>query len=110
MCKAGLVSINKVFLFFCTAGPQVPHHTVRMLRRQVYALASEDMDSLTFQTPHMVRHLMAQASQKLGVNEFDYDKVLNTLVAPLYAGLTTCISLLLDSMCWRDLTSLVTSS
>lgn len=45
----------------------------------VYAIATEDMDSLTFGTPRLVRHLMAPASQKVAVTEFDYNKVLESL-------------------------------
>ena len=39
-----------------------------------YAIASEDMDSLTFGATRMVRNLMAPASAKLPVLEYDYDK------------------------------------
>lgn len=42
---------------------------------QVYAMASEDMDSLTFATPRLTRNLLSPASAKLPVTEYDYDKV-----------------------------------
>jgi flap endonuclease-1 len=45
----------------------------------VYAISTEDMDSLTFGTPRLVRHLMAPASQKVAVTEFDYNTVLESL-------------------------------
>ena len=45
----------------------------------VYAISTEDMDSLTFATPKLVRHLMAPASQKVAVMEFDHSKVLEGL-------------------------------
>lgn len=45
----------------------------------VYAIATEDMDSLTFGTPKLVRHLMAPASQKVAVTEFEYSKALESL-------------------------------
>ena len=40
----------------------------------VYAMASEDMDSLTFATPRLTRQLMAPSSQKVPVTEYDYDQ------------------------------------
>lgn len=45
----------------------------------VYAISTEDMDSLTFATPKLVRHLMAPTSQKVAVMEFDHAKVLEGL-------------------------------
>mmetsp|Transcript_8460 Transcript_8460/g.25346 ORF Transcript_8460/g.25346 Transcript_8460/m.25346 type:complete len:388 (+) Transcript_8460:369-1532(+) len=42
----------------------------------VYAMASEDMDSLTFATPRLTRQLMAPTTQKVPVTEYDYDQVL----------------------------------
>ena len=42
---------------------------------QVYGIASEDMDSLTFATPKLVRNLMKPQTQNLPINEYDYDKV-----------------------------------
>ncbi|KAK9786073.1 hypothetical protein WJX73_007328 [Symbiochloris irregularis] len=45
----------------------------------VYAMSSEDMDSLTFGTPRLIRNLMAATSQKLPINDYEYDKVLTGL-------------------------------
>ena len=45
----------------------------------VYAISTEDMDSLTFATPKLVRHLMAPVSQKVAIAEFDHSKVLEGL-------------------------------
>lgn len=42
---------------------------------QVYAISTEDMDALTFATPRLVRNLMAPASQKVAINEYEYRKV-----------------------------------
>ena len=42
----------------------------------VYAMASEDMDSLTFATPRLTRNLLSPASAKMPVTEYEYDKVL----------------------------------
>eukprot|EP00890_Picochlorum_soloecismus_P000794 jgi/Picsp_1/1715/NSC_05189-R1_rad2 family len=46
---------------------------------EVYAISTEDMDSLTFGTPLLLRHLMAPAAQKVAVTEFDHTKVLQEL-------------------------------
>lgn len=45
----------------------------------VYAMSSEDMDSITLGTPKLVRNLMAPANAKLPINEYDHDKVLEGL-------------------------------
>lgn len=42
---------------------------------QVYGIASEDMDSLTFATPKLIRNLMKPQTQNVPINEYDYDKV-----------------------------------
>lgn len=47
----------------------------------VYAMASEDMDSLTFATPRLTRNLLSPASAKLPVTEYEYDKVQQQLVS-----------------------------
>ena len=41
----------------------------------VYAMASEDMDSLTFGTPRLTRNLMKPANAKVAINEYEYQKV-----------------------------------
>ncbi|KAK9823030.1 hypothetical protein WJX81_001004 [Elliptochloris bilobata] len=45
----------------------------------VYGTASEDMDSLTFATPKLIRNLMKPVTQNVPINEYDYDKVLEGL-------------------------------
>ena len=47
---------------------------LRMPVLQVYGTASEDMDSLTFATPKLIRNLMKPATQSVPINEYDYDK------------------------------------
>ncbi len=42
---------------------------------QVYAVASEDMDSLTFGSTRFLRHLMEPTSRKIPVMEFEIAKV-----------------------------------
>lgn len=42
---------------------------------QVYGISTEDMDSLTFGTPLLLRNLMAPASQKIDATEINYEKV-----------------------------------
>lgn len=54
---------------------------------QVYAVASEDMDSLTFGAPRFLRHLMDPSSRKIPVMEFDVSKVL-----VLFYGLVYCLT------------------
>ena len=49
----------------------------------VYAMASEDMDSLTFATPRLTRNLLSPASAKMPVTEYEYDKVLRRLESML---------------------------
>ncbi|KAL3749870.1 hypothetical protein ACJRO7_010919 [Eucalyptus globulus] len=43
---------------------------------KIYAVASEDMDSLTFGAPIFLRHLMDSSSRKVPVMEFEISKVL----------------------------------
>ncbi|KAG2495276.1 hypothetical protein HYH03_006549 [Edaphochlamys debaryana] len=45
----------------------------------VYGLATEDMDSLTFGAPRVIRHLMASQSKELPIQEFDRSVVLSEL-------------------------------
>ena len=45
----------------------------------MYAIATEDMDALTFATPRLIRHLCAAQSAKLPIEEYDYEKVLEGL-------------------------------
>lgn len=44
-----------------------------------YGAASDDMDTLTFATPRMLRHLMAPASKQQDVLEYDRERVLEEL-------------------------------
>ncbi|XP_024020380.1 flap endonuclease 1 isoform X1 [Morus notabilis] len=46
---------------------------------KVYAVASEDMDSLTFGAPRFLRHLMDPSSRKVPVMEFEVAKILEEL-------------------------------
>eukprot|EP00884_Botryococcus_braunii_P014378 jgi/Botrbrau1/22941/Bobra.0030s0017.1 len=43
---------------------------------EVYAIASEDMDSLTFATPRLVRNMMTPTTAKVPIYEYEYDKCL----------------------------------
>lgn len=65
----------------------------------VYGIATEDMDSLTFGTPRLIRHLMAPASQKVAVMEFDYNKALEELKLSREQFIDLCI------LCGCDYTS-----
>ena len=51
-----------------------------MLRSgQVYATASEDMDSLTFGTPVLLRHLTFSEARKMPIDEYHYSKAVEGL-------------------------------
>lgn len=58
---------------------------------KVYAVASEDMDSLTFGAPKFLRHLMEPTSRKLPVVEFDVSKVLVDLELTMDQFIDLCI-------------------
>ena len=82
-------------------------HLVRMQAPQVYATASEDMDSLTFATPKLIRNLMKPATQSVPINEYDYDKAgLPALQAPHFYARTAlhgprATLLVSHRRCWR---------
>ncbi|CAG97923.1 multifunctional nuclease RAD27 [Kluyveromyces lactis] len=46
---------------------------------KVFAAASEDMDTLCYQTPVLLRHLTFSEARKLPIQEFDTDVIYNTL-------------------------------
>lgn len=48
---------------------------LNLFAHQVYAVASEDMDSLTFGAPRFLRHLMDPSSKNIPVMEFEVSKV-----------------------------------
>ncbi|GBG63871.1 hypothetical protein CBR_g39652 [Chara braunii] len=58
---------------------------------KVYAVASEDMDSLTFGAPRLLRHLMEPSSKKIPVTEFEIDKVLEGLALTMDQFIDLCI-------------------
>ncbi|KAI3741672.1 hypothetical protein L1987_59346 [Smallanthus sonchifolius] len=58
---------------------------------KVYAVASEDMDSLTFGAPKFLRHLMDPSSRKTPVMEFDVSKVLEELNLTMDQFIDLCI-------------------
>lgn len=58
---------------------------------KVYAVASEDMDSLTFGAPKFLRHLMDPSSKKIPVMEFDVSKVLEELNLTMDQFIDFCI-------------------
>nr|AAV59413.1 putative flap endonuclease 1 [Oryza sativa Japonica Group] len=57
----------------------------------VYAVASEDMDSLTFGAPRFLRHLMDPSSKKIPVMEFEVAKVLEELELTMDQFIDLCI-------------------
>uniref|UniRef100_A0A1D1Y2X9 Flap endonuclease 1 n=1 Tax=Anthurium amnicola TaxID=1678845 RepID=A0A1D1Y2X9_9ARAE len=58
---------------------------------KVYAVASEDMDSLTFGAPKFLRHLMDPSSKKIPVMEFEIAKVLEQLELTMDQFIDLCI-------------------
>lgn len=58
---------------------------------KVYAVASEDMDSLTFGAPKFLRHLMDPSSKKIPVMEFDVAKILEELDLTMDQFIDLCI-------------------
>lgn len=58
---------------------------------KVYAVASEDMDSLTFGAPRFLRHLMDPSSKKIPVMEFEVGKVLLELSFTMDQFIDLCI-------------------
>ncbi|XP_020243981.1 flap endonuclease 1-A isoform X1 [Asparagus officinalis] len=58
---------------------------------KVYAVASEDMDSLTFGAPRFLRHLMDPSSKKIPVMEFEVAKVLAELELTMDQFIDLCI-------------------
>ncbi|KAK9086177.1 hypothetical protein Syun_028571 [Stephania yunnanensis] len=57
----------------------------------VYAVASEDMDSLTFGAPRFLRHLMDPSSRKVPVMEFEVAKILEELNLTMDQFIDLCI-------------------
>ncbi|CAI9101402.1 OLC1v1038718C2 [Oldenlandia corymbosa var. corymbosa] len=58
---------------------------------KVYAVASEDMDSLTFGAPRFLRHLMDPSSKKIPVMEIEVSKVLEELNLTMDQFIDLCI-------------------
>ncbi|KAG1365037.1 putative Flap endonuclease 1-A [Cocos nucifera] len=58
---------------------------------KVYAVASEDMDSLTFGAPRFLRHLMDPSSKKVLVMEYEVSKVLEELELTMDQFIDLCI-------------------
>lgn len=60
---------------------------------KVYATASEDMDTLCYETPFLLRYLTASEARKLPVNEIEYLKVMEGLGLTLNQFVDMCILL-----------------
>nr|GMD05720.1 flap endonuclease 1 isoform X1 [Ipomoea batatas] len=58
---------------------------------EVYGVASEDMDSLTFGAPKFLRHLMDPSSKKIPVMEIEVGKVLEDLELTMDQFIDLCI-------------------
>lgn len=60
---------------------------------KVFAMGSEDMDSLTFGTKILLRHLTFSEARKMPIQEFHYDKVLSELEFTKEQFIDLCILL-----------------
>ncbi|KAG6519522.1 hypothetical protein ZIOFF_023016 [Zingiber officinale] len=58
---------------------------------KVFVVASEDMDTLTFEAPRFLRHLMDPSSKKISVMEFEVSKVLEELRLTMDQFIDLCI-------------------
>ncbi|KAF8038603.1 hypothetical protein BT93_B1206 [Corymbia citriodora subsp. variegata] len=58
---------------------------------KVYAVASEDMDSLTFGAPRFLRHLMDPSARKVPVMEFEIYKILEEMNLDMDQFIDLCI-------------------
>ncbi|KAF7851611.1 hypothetical protein BT93_L3494 [Corymbia citriodora subsp. variegata] len=58
---------------------------------EVYAVASEDMDSLTFGAPRFLHHLMDPSSRKVPVVEFEISKILEEMNLDMDQFIDLCI-------------------
>ncbi|KAG6523776.1 hypothetical protein ZIOFF_013662 [Zingiber officinale] len=58
---------------------------------KVFAVASENMDTLTFGVPRFLHHLMVPSSKKISVMEFDVSKVLEELRLTMDQFIDLCI-------------------
>ncbi|KAL3749874.1 hypothetical protein ACJRO7_010923 [Eucalyptus globulus] len=60
-------------------------------KASVYAVASEDMDFLTFGAPKFLRHLMDPSSRKVPVMEFEISKILEEMNLDMDQFIDLCI-------------------
>ncbi|XP_056165140.1 flap endonuclease 1-like, partial [Syzygium oleosum] len=58
---------------------------------KVYAVASEDMDSLTFGAPRFLRHFMDPSSRKVPVMEFEISEILEEMNLDMDQFIDLCI-------------------
>ncbi|KAJ3669323.1 hypothetical protein LUZ60_011273 [Juncus effusus] len=61
------------------------------MNNKVYAVASEDMDTLTFGAPKFIRHLMEPTSKKVQIMEYEISKVLEELQLTMDQFIDLCI-------------------
>jgi len=72
------LSIGVLFNLFCHLPSLLCNHVSSLPHQfllKVYGISSEDMDSLTFGCPRLIRKFMAPASQKEDCKEYNYDEV-----------------------------------
>lgn len=76
----------------------------------MYAVASEDMDSLTFGASRFVRHLMDPSSKKIPVMEFEVAKVSSVVFGLKFIIVLYTLHQISFCRFWRSLNSLWTNS
>lgn len=59
----------------------------------VWGVASEDMDTLAFGCPRLLRHVTASEAQKIDVAEFDLEVILDTIGITMESFIDLCIML-----------------
>ena len=76
----------------------------------MYAVASEDMDSLTFGATRFVRHLMDPSSRKIPVMEFEVAKVCSIMLSISFILILYTLNQISYCRFLRSLNSLWTNS
>jgi hypothetical protein len=80
LCRGGLVrfslALSPPSLFSVKIDGQEPPPSLTRTRAQVYGAGSEDMDTLTFNSPIVLRHLTFSEARKMPIDVISLDEVL----------------------------------
>ena len=110
LCKNDKVILTQWTALTSCFHPLLPFFYLVHSILQVYAVASEDMDSLTFGTPRFVRHLMDPSSKKIPVMEFEVAKVSSVVFGLKFILILYTLHQIYQCRFWRSLNSLWTNS